>query len=119
LIYTKPVRTCKCVFKRIVLTFTFIAAPLAALALAAPLAALALATLTLALPAALFAAFTTPSCFYSIIYYLLSFTSYLCIFTKKTCALLCYAYATCYCNLYLELFAFATANKKEKEEENK
>jgi hypothetical protein len=114
LIYAKPVRTCKCVFKRIVQTFTFIAALLAAPVLATPLAALAPALLATSL-----AVFTILTYFYSIIRCSFSLASYFCILTEEACALPCYACATYCCNLYLELFAFVTANKEKEEEEEK
>jgi hypothetical protein len=61
-------------------------------------------------------AFTTSSCFYSIVCCLFFLVSYFYIFTKKAYALLCYAYVACYYNLYLELFALVAANKEKKEE---
>jgi hypothetical protein len=62
-------------------------------------------------------AFTTPSCLYSIICYPFSFASHFCVFTKKACALPCYACITYCYNLYLKLFTFVTANKEKEEEE--
>jgi Protein of unknown function (DUF3716) len=111
LIYAKPVRTRKCVFKRIILTSTSIAA----LALAAP----ALAAPAPALPAASLVVSTAPSRLYSTICRPLSSASHLRNLTEEARALPCCACAARCRDLYLELSALAAANEEEEEEEEK
>jgi hypothetical protein len=104
LIYAKLVKTCKCVFKRIILTSTFIAV-------------LALAALVPVLPTVPLVASTALAGLHGTVRRPFSPTSHLCIFTEEACALPCCACAACCRDLYLELSALAAADEEEEEEE--